>query len=118
MLELKFHQPDYPYFYEDDGVTLKEEPEDSLEEMLTAHQKMCDCFRDFQRRKYEAEAPYRKTRIVNGKEQTYIDYDAWEAADSDEFLQWGLADFNGFNGIDLLEFDIDLKIMHINAKGC
>lgn len=25
-------------------------------------------------------------------------------------------EFNGFNGIDMLEFAIDLKIMHINAR--
>jgi len=27
-----------------------------------------------------------------------------------------MAAFNGFNSIDLLEFDIDLKIMHINER--
>lgn len=48
--------------------------------------------------------------------ETYIDYDAWSKGDENVSSDWGLADFNGFNGIDMLEYDIDLKIMHINAR--
>jgi len=47
------------------------------------------------------------------KEQ-YIDMEAWQK--DEESFSWGLADFNGFNAIDMLEFEIDLKIMHINAR--
>jgi len=40
--------------------------------------------------------------------------EAWQK--DEESFSWGLADFNGFNAIDMLEFEIDLKIMHINAR--
>lgn len=36
--------------------------------------------------------------------------------DSESFLAYGFAEFNGFNAIDMLEYDIDLKIMHINER--
>ncbi len=46
--------------------------------------------------------------------ETYIDYDAWSKEDENGSFDWSLKDFNVFNGIDMLEYDIDLKIMHIN----
>ncbi len=49
--------------------------------------------------------------------ETYIDYDAWSKVDGNGYFDWGLSNFNEFNGIDMLEYDIDLKIMHINARG-
>jgi len=46
--------------------------------------------------------------------EQYIEMEAWQK--DEESFSWGLADFNGFNAIDMLEFEIDLKIMHINAR--
>ena len=49
--------------------------------------------------------------------ESYIDYDAWEAADSQGCWAYGFGEFNGFNAIDMMEYEIDLKIMHMNARG-
>lgn len=48
--------------------------------------------------------------------EEYVDYDEWAKEDSESCLAYGLGEFNGFNAIDMLEYDIDLKIMHINER--
>ena len=48
--------------------------------------------------------------------EEYVDYDEWEKTDSESFCAYGFGEFNGFNAIDMLEYDIDLKIMHINER--
>ena len=55
-------------------------------------------------------------RFVKRFKEEVIDQAAWEKAHGDEKFSWDLAEFNGFNGIDMLEWDIDLKIMHINER--
>lgn len=37
--------------------------------------------------------------------------------DTDGFWTFGLGEFNGFNALNMMEYDIDLKIMHMNARG-
>lgn len=48
--------------------------------------------------------------------EEYVDYEEWEQKDSESCMAYGFAEFNGFNAIDMLEYDIDLKIMHINER--
>lgn len=45
-----------------------------------------------------------------------IDYDRWSSESGDDALDLGLAEFNFGEGIEMLEYDIDLKIMHLNKK--
>lgn len=58
--------------------------------------------------------PWRKGN--SGIEANDIDYDAWEESDPDSFMKYALADFNGFNALDMMEYEIDVKICHINSK--
>ena len=48
-----------------------------------------------------------------------IDYEAIDNDHSEngqKAFQYSLADFNGFNALDMYEYLIDLKIMHLNAR--
>lgn len=49
-------------------------------------------------------------------QEEFIDYDAWDREDPDGCFDYGMAEFNGFNGLEMLEYDIDLKILHLNEK--
>ena len=55
-------------------------------------------------------------RFIRRFQEEYIDYDAWDKADPEGFFDYGMAEFNGFNGLDMLEYDIDLKIWHHNRQ--
>lgn len=57
-----------------------------------------------------------KERFIRRFKKEVIDYDAWMKAHGDESLAYGLAEHNSFGGIDILEWEIDLKIMHINER--
>lgn len=111
-MELKFHTPSY------EELALKQpEPEESLEELLLRHKMACDDYHQFVAAKEKAEALWRRTRIdAQGNEVTYIDYDAWDEADSKSYWKFAMADFNGNNGIDTLECMIDIKISHMNQR--
>ena len=112
MIELKFHTPGY------EELALKqEEPEESLEELLRQYKEACDAYRKVVEAKKKAEAPWRRTRInEQGKEETYIDYDAWEETDPRGFWDNALGEFNGFSNTDMLEDRIDVKICYLNQR--
>lgn len=48
--------------------------------------------------------------------EEYVDYDAWKAAKPEDYEMFSFAEFNSFNGLDMLQYEIDLKIMHLNAR--
>lgn len=45
-----------------------------------------------------------------------IDYDAWDKEKQDEGLFMSMAEHNAYNSIDMLKWEIDLKIMHLNEQ--
>ena len=92
-MELRYYN-DGEIFYA--NGKLKEEPEESLEELIKQH----EGFEEFS----------------NWFKEEYVDYEEWEQKDSESCMAYGFAEFNGFNAIDMLEYDIDLKIMHINER--
>ena len=111
-IEYKFHTPRFDEVAERIG-----EPEETLEELLNEYEESCRQFSEFRQKMREAEAPYRRTRInAEGKEEAYIDYKAWEKEDSKGCWAYGLADFNGFNAIDMMEDMIDAKIYYMNKR--
>lgn len=112
MIELKFHTPSY------EELALKqEEPEESLEKLLRQYKEACDAYRKVVEANKKAEAPWRRTRInEQGKEETYIDYDAWEETDPRGFWDNALGEFNGFSNTDMLEDRIDVKICYLNQR--
>ena len=57
-----------------------------------------------------------RRRFVDRFREEVIDHDAWRKAREDASFFHSIAEFNGFGAIDMLEWDIDLKIMHINEK--
>ena len=57
-----------------------------------------------------------KTAFVNRFKEEYIDHDAWDKANSKEYTMYSFAENNGFNGLDMLQYDIDLKITHLNER--
>ncbi|MCQ2330469.1 MAG: hypothetical protein MJZ55_00595 [Paludibacteraceae bacterium] len=77
MLELKFHTKDYPYFYEADGVTLKEEPDESLDDLLDAHKEMCNDITKLAQLEYDIDL---KILHINEREQLFdwIPYEGWK----------------------------------------
>ena len=94
-----------------------EEPEESLEELLKDYEESCKRFSEFKQKSRELENRYRRTRInAQGKEESYIDYDAWEKDDNDSFWKFGLADFNGFNALDMMQDMIDAEIYYMNQR--
>ena len=46
----------------------------------------------------------------------YVDYEAWEAVEGSDVFFCSLAENNAYNGLEMLEYEIDLKILHLNAK--
>ena len=112
MIPYKYHTDSF------DEIAVKiEEPDESLEELLANYETAKQQFREFKQRLREAEAPYRRTRInILGREETYVDYDAWEEEDPDSCYKYGFADFNGFNALDMMEDMIDAKIYYINQR--
>ena len=95
---------------------LQEEPEESLVYLIRIYVENSYYYGEFRRKLEEARRPYKKQKMENGKMVTYIDYDEWERLDNDSFWDFALADFNGYNGIDMQQWDIDLKIAHIYAR--
>ena len=57
-----------------------------------------------------------RTAFVNRFKEEYIDYEAWDKANSMEYTMYSFAENNSFDGLDMLQYDIDLKITHLNEK--
>ena len=57
-----------------------------------------------------------KEIFVERFREKVIDYEAWCHEDDDKSFGWGIADFNACGASEMLEYDIDLKIMHLNAR--
>jgi hypothetical protein len=57
-----------------------------------------------------------RTAFVNRFKEEYIDYEAWDKANSKEYTMYSFAENNCFNSLDMLQYDIDLKITHLNEK--
>ena len=57
-----------------------------------------------------------RTAFVNRFKEEYIDYEAWDKANSKEYTMYSIAENNSFDGLDMLQYDIDLKITHLNEK--
>lgn len=57
-----------------------------------------------------------KALFTDRFKEKVIDYDRWYKEREDDSLSWGLADFNSSGFYEMLEYDIDLKIMHLNAR--
>lgn len=95
----------------------QEEPKESLKELIMCHKTACDAYIRFKRNLEEKQKPYRRTKTNDkGETVSYIDYDAWERENSTEFMKYGFAEFNGFNGLDMQMEQIDVKISHMNSK--
>lgn len=115
--ELMFHCGGTKMFIDKKTGELQPDDEDhTLEELIAFYEDNCEAYYNFLKKLKEAEAPYRKTEVENGKEVTYIDYDSWEKEDPDTCWNYGLAEFNGSNALEMQEWDIDLKIAHINKE--
>ena len=112
--KLLFHNGGTEMFMQDGK--LQEEPEESLIFLIRFYVENSYYYREFRRKLEEARQPYKKQKMENGKMVTYIDYDEWERLDNDSFWDYALADFNGYNGLDMQQWDIDLKIAHIYAR--
>lgn len=92
----------------------QKEPEEPLVELLERHEKMSTQYQEFREEYNKVIAQWRKGD--SGIEANDIDYDAWEESDPDSFMKYALGDFNGFKSIDMLEYEIDVKICHIISK--
>ena len=55
-----------------------------------------------------------KDRFVRRFRQEHIDSPAWEKARPDEYLEYAAVKYNAASGLDELQWDIDLKITHMN----
>lgn len=95
---------------------LREEPEYTLEHMIRRYLKGCDAYTELMRKMEEASKPYKREKMANGKLVTYIDYDEWEKQDSEGCWDYSMAENNSYNGLDMLQWEIDLKIAHIYAR--
>lgn len=110
-IPLRFHTNPIS-FYESDG-TLREEPEESLDELQQTYNQACEAFVKLKEDYDQVMQPYRNP------ETGEIDYEAIDNDHSENGMkafQYSLADFNCFNGLDYLQYLIDLKIMHLNAR--
>lgn len=93
-----------------------EEPPIPLEVMQTDFTKASNAYHELQQRIRAIEAPYRRKRVRDGKEEEYIDYDAWEAADEDSMMTYGSAEHNAFSNLEFLESEIRLKETFLRRK--
>lgn len=57
-----------------------------------------------------------KTAFVNRFKEEHIDQEAWEKANSEEYTMYSFAENNCYNGLEMLEYEIDLKITHMNER--
>lgn len=73
-------------------------------------------YHDLCQRLESAEAPYRKTRIVDGCEQEYIDFDEWEATDEDCFFDYCSAEGGAFCAIQELDDEISRMQSYLQKK--
>ena len=58
-----------------------------------------------------------REEFISRFKESYVDYDEWDEKDPDGCWTYGLGEFNGFNALDQMQYDIDLKIMHMNSRG-
>lgn len=109
-MKLKFHTKDF-----EKTALEREEPEESLEELLKEYNEACDAFLAFKKKREAVKDEYTKIRTkADGTVEKYIDYEAMET--DDEAFQIMLADFNAFNALDMMQFDIDVKIAYMNKR--
>lgn len=87
-------------FREKDG-SLKEEPEETLEELEAAHERLCEYHREVKARLKELQK--------DGADTNPDDMD-------DESFDFSLAEFNSCGAADILEWEIDLKLLHIHYR--
>ena len=57
-----------------------------------------------------------KTAFVNRFKEEHIDLEAWDKANPKEYTMYSFAENNSYNGLDMLEYEIDLKITHMNER--
>lgn len=95
---------------------LENEPRASLKRLITNYLEDCDTYLNFKKKMEEASRPYKRQKMVNGEIVTYIDYEEWEKHDPIGSWDYGMCEFNGFNSLDMQQWDIDLKIAHIYAR--
>ena len=95
---------------------LEKEPRMSLKRLITNYLEGCKAYLDFKQKMEEASRPYQRQKMVNGGMVTYIDYDEWDKHDPIGSWDYGMCEFNGFNSLDMLQWDIDLKIAHIYTR--
>ena len=93
-MKLRFSIDD-TYFYDENG-NLKEEPRSSLEELEECYENICNTYKSLPKPK----------KNENGD----VDWN-----DNDNF-HLGLAEFNISSGIDMLEYDIDLKLLWLEYR--
>lgn len=114
MIPFKFHKGE---LYTEEFLKGKEEPEESLDELLTEYDEMCKDYHSFRVKLKEMAKPYTQTGIVDGKVRTTIDYDRWEKEDEEGFCAYACGDFNSASAFEMYEYDIDLKIAFMNQRG-
>lgn len=102
-------------FFEKDG-SLKSSSKRSLATLVKQYEESSKAYRAFIEKTNEAKKKYTRTRIRNGLEETYVDYDLWDKDDPKGYWEYAMAEFNGFNGLDNMEWEIDLKITETNLK--
>ena len=93
-MKLRFSIDD-THFYDENG-NLNEEPESSLEELEKQYEDMCNAYKSLPKPKKN--------------EKGEIDWN-----DKDNF-HLGLAEFNISNGIDMLEYEINLKLLWLEYR--
>ena len=57
-----------------------------------------------------------RTAFVNRFKEECIDSEAWKAGKPEDYNKFCFTIYDGFSGPDRLEYEIDLKIMHLNAR--
>jgi len=78
-----------------------QESVDSLEELEAYMDECCRSYSSFNEKNEAEKAKWTKNGVV--------DFDAWEKEDPDGFMRMGLGEFNGFNGLDMIEHEIEVK---------
>ena len=91
---------DESIFREENG-SLKPEPEETLDELEAARERLCNCYREVKARLKELQK--------DGSDTDPDDND-------DESFDLSLAEFNSSEAIEFAEWEIDLKLLHIHYR--
>jgi len=93
----------------------QEEPKQSLDSMLNKHDEVVEKLKLFQEARTQEENKWRKTVQNNeGAEESFIDYELWEAADPDSYTRFLCSEHTALEFLDWIEEQIDIKICHLN----